>query len=97
MLDFHDNEYQKIIITDENLIQNFLNTMWSHWEEDILKFDLLSKDLTIENIEKIIIWAYIIDEELCYHFVMKNNKRRKYDVPYDMMKQWLISNHLAII
>lgn len=96
MLEKDYKEFQEIYIKDKVLIEDFIKTHMSIWEEDILKFENFKDLLTIDNIKEICFYSYIgIDEELEYTFIFNDETQRKFDLEKELLTRWL-TNHTLI-
>ena len=89
------DDYQEIEVIDKKLIEDFLNTHFKLWEQDILKFENFKEYLTKDNINKIYFYSYIsLSEDLEYQIVFNDETTKNFYLDKETIYNWLVKHNL---
>lgn len=92
---FMEKVYQVLEITDKNLIQVFLDYSMEYIEKDLLRYEEVVDFLTPNNISKLLITTYDIENDgFNIKFNFNDNIDRYIFVDNDIVMEYLLDNNL---
>ena len=92
---FMEKVYQVLEITDKNLIQVFLDYSMEYIEKDLLRYEEVVDFLTPNNISKLLITTYDIENDgFNIKFYFNDNIDRYIFVDNDIVMEYLLDNNL---